>query len=564
MSISLRILLGFGVTILLMVCLGGYALQQIGAVRDTADNIVSHDIAAYRLTDAVKDAQEDLSTLRLVATNSFLRHPDRTAGEAAAGPGAAELDARISDWEGQAAVAETRLAEARQAVATFANLAHDPARLQAWNAVSATLQDAGVALRQMRADTEALFAAMRAGDAGAVLAADPRLSAERDGFDRLIQQAVAMLDTGMQAGQRRAQAVYQHGWMSILLALLIAVAASAILTVLIRRTVSAPLDAFSAVIDRVGAGDLSVRASEDARHEIGRLGATLNRTVENLREIAARSRDATENLNVSVAEIRAQAQQQAAGVEQQLAAVQETAATVDQIAHSGAQISRRAQEVIASAQATTLASASGLHAVQETGRAMEQIQAQGEAVAANIVSLSEKTQAIGEIVTSVNDISERSHLLALNAAIEAASAGEHGRSFAVVASEMKVLADQAKDATAQVRSILGDIQRGINTSVMLTEEAVKRGAAGRERTEIAEATIEEMAAGIQDAVQTFQQIVASTNQQQLGIEQVTAALQNIRQASQQTASGTRQLDGAALGLGELSRRLLAVADRFRI
>ncbi len=560
MSISLRILLGFGLTILLMVCLGGYALLQIGAVRETTDNIVTRDIAAYRLTDAVKDAQDGMSSLRLVATNSFLRHPDRAAGAAAA----ADTGARISDWERQAALTETRLAEAREAVTGFANLAHDPARLRAWNAVSGTLEGADVQLRQMRADTEAVFAAMRAGDADAVMAADPRLSAERDGFDRLIQQAVATLDAGVQAGQSRAEEVYRQGWMSILLALLIAVAAAAILTVLIRRTVSGPLDAFSGVIDRVGGGDLSVRAPDDARHEIGRLGATLNRMVENLREIAGQSRGATENLNVSVAEIRAQAQQQAAGVEQQLAAVQETAATVDQIAHSGAQISRRAQEVIASAQATTVASASGLHAVQETGRAMEQIQAQGEAVAANIVALSEKTEAIGEIVTSVNDISERSHLLALNAAIEAASAGEHGRSFAVVAAEMKVLADQARDATAQVRSILGDIQRGINTSVMLTEEAVKRGAAGARRTEAAEATIEEMAAGIQDAVQTFQQIVASTNQQQLGIEQVMAALQNIRQASQQTASGTRQLDGAALALGELSRRLLAVAERFRI
>ena len=563
MSISLRILLGFALTILLMVCLGGFALQQIGAVRDTTTNIVTRDIAAYRLSDAVTNAQDGMSSLRLDATNSFLRRSDRTIGSAAAAAASTSTDAHIADWERQAALTETRLTEARNAITGFANLAHDPARLRAWNAVAGTMEGAEVQLRQMRADTEAMFAAMRAGDMAAVLAADPRLAEERVGFDRLIQQAMTTLDTGVEAGQRRAQEVYRQGWMSILVALLIAVAAAAIVTVLIRRTVSGPLETFSAMIDRVGAGDLSVRA-DDARHEIGRLGGTLNRMVENLREIAGQSRDATENLNVSVAEIRAQAQQQAAGVEQQLAAVQETAATVDQIAHSGAQISRRAQEVIASAQATTLASASGLHAVQETGRAMEQIQVQGEAVAANIVALSEKTQAIGEIVTSVNDISERSHLLALNAAIEAASAGEHGRSFAVVATEMKVLADQAKEATAQVRSILGDIQRGINTSVMLTEEAVKRGAAGRERTETAEATIDEMAAGIQDAVETFQQIVASTNQQQLGIEQVMAALQNIRQASQQTASGTRQLDGAALGLGELSRRLLAVAERFRI
>ena len=558
MSISLRILLGFALTILLMVCLGGFALNQIGAVRDTTTNIVSHDIAAYRLTDAVTNAQDGMSSLRLDATNSFLRHSDRTIG-----PTVADTDARITQWERQAALTETRLTDARNAVTAFANLARDPARLQSWNAVASTMEGADVQLRQIRSDTEAMFAAMRAGDMAAVLAADPRLTAERAGFDGLIQQAMTTLDTGVKAGQRRAQEVYRRGWMSILVALLIAVAAATILTVLIRRTVSGPLETFSAMIDRGGAGDLSVRA-DDARHEIGRLGATLNRMVENLREIAGQSRAATENLNVSVAEIRAQAQQQAAGVEQQLAAVQETAATVDQIAHSGAQISRRAQEVIVSAQATTLASASGLHAVQETGRAMEQIQVQGEAVAANIVALSEKTEAIGEIVASVNDISERSHLLALNAAIEAASAGEHGRSFAVVATEMKVLADQAKEATAQVRTILGDIQRGINTSVMLTEEAVKRGAAGRERTETAEATIDEMAAGIQDAVETFQQIVASTNQQQLGIEQVMAALQNIRHASQQTASGTRQLDGAALGLGELSRRLLAVAERFRI
>ncbi|MCJ2023066.1 methyl-accepting chemotaxis protein, partial [Methylobacterium sp. J-067] len=107
----------------------------------------------------------------------------------------------------------------------------------------------------------------------------------------------------------------------------------------------------------------------------------------------------------------------------------------------------------------------------------------------NIVGVSEKTQAIGEIIESVNDISERTHLLALNAAIEAAAAGESGRSFAVVASEMKLLADQAKAATGQVRAILGEIQRGINTSVMLTEEAVKRSAVGKTRSDTTQRTI---------------------------------------------------------------------------
>ena len=195
---------------------------------------------------------------------------------------------------------------------------------------------------------------------------------------------------------------------------------------------------------------------------------------------------------------------------------------------------------------------------------MDAIREQGEAVAENIVALSEKTQAVGEIISTVNDISERTHLLALNAAIEAAAAGENGRSFAVVASEMKVLADQAKDATSQVRSILGDIQRGINSSVMLTEEAVKRVTAGKERTDTTQATITEISSRVQESVQTFQQIVASTNQQQLGIEQVMSALQNIRLASQQTAAGTRPLDGAAGNLAGLSQQLVALTDRYRL
>ena len=104
-----------------------------------------------------------------------------------------------------------------------------------------------------------------------------------------------------------------------------------------------------------------------------------------------------------------------------------------------------------------------------------------EEVAENIVALSEKTQAVGEIIATVNDVAERSNLLALNAAIEAAAAGEQGNRFSVVANEMKNLADQAKDSTVQVRTILSDIQKGINSSVMLTEEAVKRVESGKQQ-----------------------------------------------------------------------------------
>jgi methyl-accepting chemotaxis protein len=195
---------------------------------------------------------------------------------------------------------------------------------------------------------------------------------------------------------------------------------------------------------------------------------------------------------------------------------------------------------------------------------METIREQAEAVAENVVSLSEKTQAIGEIIATVNDIAEQSHLLALNAAIEAAAAGEHGRSFSVIASEVKNLADQSRGATVQVRSILGDIQKGINSSVMLTEEAVKRVDAGKRQADVADRTIREMTENIQQSVQAFQQIVAGSNQQQIGFTQVMQAVRDIGQASQQTASSTRQLEKAALNLTALAQQLQKAVERYRL
>ena len=349
-------------------------------------------------------------------------------------------------------------------------------------------------------------------------------------------------------------------WIGSLLTLLICLA----IGVAINRLIVRPLQRVMAFVERIGTGDLTGHIDTAGRNEIGRLGLTLNAMVAGLADLARTNRSVTTDLNAAAAEIRASAQEQAASVEEQFAAVQETAATLDEITHSGAQISQRAGEVIATAQATAQTARSGLRAATDTAKAMDAIREQGEAVAGNIVALSEKTQVIGDIIESVDDISERTHLLALNAAITAAAAGENGRSFAVVAAEMKQLADQAKAATVQVRGILGEIQRGINTSVMLTEEAVKRAATGKTRSDTTQRTIEEMAAQVEQSALTFQQVVASTNQQQLGIEQVTGALQNIRQASQQTAAGTREVEAASANLTELARALLALAERYRL
>jgi methyl-accepting chemotaxis protein len=570
-TIAARLLLGFLVGVLLLMGVGFFGLDRIGVVRDTTEAVVTHDIWAYRALQGVVQNQLTMIDARRATVVDFMMQAQHLGGGTAmpgpaGGAAAANLATATAHWRSLADAGQTQLDNTISVTTGFEQAAlADGAlgRADSWHEVTELLQQAQSQYGVLRADSMSQFAAMAQGDVNAVIGFEPKLVNDNIEFGAILTRAEDALETGSKAGEARIVELYQQSRNMLVWAVIVALVVSIAIAFGILRSIIRPLEAFIAFAERVGRGDLTGEPLVVGRDELGRLGATLNAMSESLRQVGQQSREITSTLNASAAQIRASTQEQAASVEEQLAALQQTAATADQITHSGARIAARAQEVIQAAQAAVLTSGNGLRAVADAARAMDAIRDQGEVVATNIVALSEKTQAIGEIITTVNDISERSHLLALNAAIEAAAAGENGRSFAVVASELKVLADQAKEATLQVRSILGEIQRGINTSVMLTEEAVKRVAVGRERSDVTERTIEEITASVQESVQTFQQIVASTNQQQIGIEQVMAALQNIRQASQQTAAGTRELDTAAGNLADLARQLMVLGDRYQ-
>jgi len=552
-TIANRILFGFASMTLLLLGLGLFGLNQIGVVRTITETVVSRDIAYLKQIDAIRNAKD---RMQAAAEEAFV--------DVALNGGEASVADDRQTWSASADASAQEIDKAITLAAEYERNAASQDREEVWRQMGQTMGHAKLILLDIRGRNQAAFSALEAGNLSAAEGQRTSLIGTRETFAANMSSAGRIMDQAIGNGQARVKDVYEMSRILTVIALLVSVIIAIAMAYFIRRSIIGPLSAFMTFVEQVGQGDLTRQTAAGSRDEIGHLGGAMNTMVDGLRDLARQSREATENLNAATAEIRASTQEQAASVEEQLAALQETAATVDEITHSGAQIGKRAQEVIASAQATAQTSSEGLHAVDETAKAMDAIRDQAEAVAENIVALSEKTQAIGDIINTVNDLSERSHLLALNAAIEAAAAGENGKSFAVVASEMKLLADQAKSATGQVRSILGDIQRGINSSVLLTEEAVKRVAAGKDRIDTTQRTITEMTGRVQEGVQTFQQIVASTNQQQLGIEQVMGALQNIRQASQQTAAGTRQLDEAAANLSELSQQLLGLADRYRV
>lgn len=294
------------------------------------------------------------------------------------------------------------------------------------------------------------------------------------------------------------------------------------------------------------------------------LGHQLNQTTESLQGMIARIHEAASNLGSAAAEILAAATQQVSGSDEQSAAISQTTATVEEVKTISEQSTERAQAVVDTSQHTVEISRAGRQAVEDTIASMAQIKDQVESIAENILALSEQTQQIGEIIATVGDIATQSNMLALNASVEAARAGEHGKGFTVVAQEVRNLAEQSRQATAQVKSILLSIQDGINTSVMATEEGIKVVDNGVQLVAQASEAIEQLADVIDESAQMSMQMMAGGRQQASGVEQIAVAMQNINQVTVQGLASTRQAEKAAQDLNDLAHSLAEIVEQYQL
>ncbi len=374
--------------------------------------------------------------------------------------------------------------------------------------------------------------------------------------------------------------------------------------VLITRNVATPLKTLTAAAERITVGDLGAAVEVDDRgDEVGALGRAFQRMVISLRAMAGVAEQIaggdlrasltpqsandllghafvrmTANLRQQIvgmvegatvlgaaaSEIVASTTQLASSASQSAAAVSQTTTTVEEIRQTAQMASTKARTVSDTAQRTVQISATGRRSTDDSLAGMARIRTQMEAIGESMMRLSEQTQAIGQIIASVEDLAAQSNLLAVNAAIEAAKAGEQGKGFGVVAQEVKSLAEQSRHATDRVRAILNDIQKATTAAVLASEQGNKAVEAGSRQTEVAGESILALAGSVSEAAQAATQIAASSQQQLVGMDQVASAMENIKQASTQNVASARQLEVSARNLSELGQRLKALVENYSV
>jgi methyl-accepting chemotaxis protein len=265
---------------------------------------------------------------------------------------------------------------------------------------------------------------------------------------------------------------------------------------------------------------------------------------------------AVTSIRSASAELQAAATQQAASSREQSSAASEVSTTIRELLSTSRQIAEGAQRVSAIARETE----NGAHGGDETVRRAQEgiggIKRQVELVVGHMLELGRKSQQAGGILEIVNELAEQTNILAINATIEAAGAGEGGRRFAVVADEIRKLADRMGASTKEIRGLIDDIRGAVNTTVMATESGTKAVELGTRQFADVTTSFKQIVGLVATTMEAAREIELSTKQQASAVEQVNVAIANVAHATKETEASSTQTLQTATQLAGLSKQII--------
>ncbi len=310
-------------------------------------------------------------------------------------------------------------------------------------------------------------------------------------------------------------------------------------------------------------GDLTVRA-EVKENITGAIADSINYTIDSLRDLVTGINRASEQVNTATGQAQATSVGLLSAAEKQSKQITETTDAVSNMTRSILQVSSNASQASQVAQRSLQAATQGSQAVQNTITGMNGIREQIQETSKRIKRLGESSQEIGEIVELISDITEQTNILALNAAIQAASAGEAGRGFTVVAEEVQRLAERSSEATKQIGAIVKTIQTDTNSAVAAMEKSTEGVVEGARLSDAAGKALTEIETVTNSLARLIQSISSATEAQTEVASQVTKNMQQIQEITSQTTEGTKLTAESVGQLTQLAEELRDSVAGFKL
>lgn len=297
--------------------------------------------------------------------------------------------------------------------------------------------------------------------------------------------------------------------------------------------------------------------------EKGDLARAFNLMVKNLRSLIGRCQESIVRISSVSMQMLAVSEEQASGSAELAASVGEVTATVEELSSSAKQIAMHAESVSKVAVDSETTGHQGMEYITASVQIMGETKAATKDSAKKIYSLSEKSQKIGDVLGIIQEIADETHLLALNASIEASSAGEFGRRFSVVASEVRRLAERTKTYAGEISDTVSEMQASTNTAVLSVEQCVKNVEMGEVAVQKAGHAIESNMSLIEKTSDSICQIAMAAQQQRSATEQVAGTMKEISVVVKQTATGLKQSTATIAELTQLADDFKVAVKKFK-
>jgi methyl-accepting chemotaxis protein WspA len=329
-------------------------------------------------------------------------------------------------------------------------------------------------------------------------------------------------------------------------------------------TVTRPLNSLVAALERMRQGDFTARLALERRDEFGILGNGLNRLADDLSALVGQVQRSGIQVNTTATEIAATAKEQQTTAHEIAATTAEIGATSKQISVTSKELVKTMNEVSHVAEETADLAGSGQAAITRMETNMRQIMEASSSITGKLAVLSEKTTNINSVVTTITKVADQTNLLSLNAAIEAEKAGEYGLGFAVVAMEIRRLADQTAVATYDIERMVKEMQSAVAAGVMGMDKFSEEVRRGVEEIRQVSTQLAQIIQEVQTFTPRFQTVNEGMHAQATGAQQISETLTQLSEAAQQTAESLRQSNLAIEQLNGAARGLQTSVARFKL